>query len=371
MSNLDSSTPPPKFDGLDEISEVQPQGRSGEPKLSTDYLVRVADEADLRALGDEGNALAASAIEPAPSAEPWMLLPSIRHLVDGAQVRVVLVHALDGPLLGIFPLVVRSRSWGPGVAESWNHLYSLSAIPLVHRDEATGCISAFLDWFRQEMPAGMLLRLPEVRIEGAFFRSFLAAVHRERVDHVIESIWHRAFFRPATDSDAYESALSSGRHRRVRRLERRLGERGRLTYDELPPGTDPRSWLEAFMDLELAGWKGRQGTAFASQAEHREWLLEIGAEAAARQRLMMLALRLDEEPIALKLNFLAADGGHTFKIAYDERLEKFSPASCSNSRTSVACTREPALHGWTPWPRRGTRWPNACGPRGLRSRRCS
>jgi CelD/BcsL family acetyltransferase involved in cellulose biosynthesis len=175
------------------------------------------------------------------------------------------------------------------------------------------------------MPGGMLLRLPEVRIEGEFFRSFQAALYRERANYVIESIWHRAFFRPAADAEAYESASSSGRHRRVRRLERRLGERGRLTYDEFAPGADPRGWLEAFMNLEIAGWKGRHGTAVASQARHREWLLEIGSEAAARNRLMMLALRLDGEAIALKLNFLAADGGYTLKTAYDERLEKFSP----------------------------------------------
>ena len=40
---------------------------------------------------------------------------------------------------------------------------------------------------------------------------------------------------------------------------------------------------------------------------------------------MMLALCLDDEPVALKLNLLCPGGGHTFKIAYDERLEKFSP----------------------------------------------
>ena len=40
---------------------------------------------------------------------------------------------------------------------------------------------------------------------------------------------------------------------------------------------------------------------------------------------MMLALRVDGAPVAIKLNLLAADGGYAFKIAYDEHLEKFSP----------------------------------------------
>jgi hypothetical protein len=205
-------------------------------------------------------------------------------------------------------------------------MYSLSSIPLLHSEDPVGCLAAFFDWFRREMPAGMLLRFPEVRLEGAFFPRLEEVLRRERIDRYVDGMWHRAFFRPAADAESYLGGLGNAHHRKEwRRLERRLGERGRLTYDELTAGADPRPWLEAFMDLERASWKGREGTAFASKESHRAWLLEIGTEAAARKRLMMLALCVDGEPVALKLNLLCPGGGHTFKIAYDERLEKFSP----------------------------------------------
>ena len=40
---------------------------------------------------------------------------------------------------------------------------------------------------------------------------------------------------------------------------------------------------------------------------------------------MMLALRIDGKAIAAKLNFLVGNGGYSFKIAYDEQLERYSP----------------------------------------------
>jgi hypothetical protein len=39
----------------------------------------------------------------------------------------------------------------------------------------------------------------------------------------------------------------------------------------------------------------------------------------------MFGLYLDGEPIAMKVNFLAAPGAFAFKIAYDERYSKYSP----------------------------------------------
>lgn len=40
---------------------------------------------------------------------------------------------------------------------------------------------------------------------------------------------------------------------------------------------------------------------------------------------MLLGLFLDDQPLALKCNFLAGDGGFAFKIAFDERYAGFSP----------------------------------------------
>jgi hypothetical protein len=40
---------------------------------------------------------------------------------------------------------------------------------------------------------------------------------------------------------------------------------------------------------------------------------------------MMMGLRLDGRPIALKYNLLAGDGSFAFKIAFDESFARYSP----------------------------------------------
>jgi len=104
-----------------------------------------------------------------------------------------------------------------------------------------------------------------------------------------------------------------------------LAEKGALTYNRLDSSLDLRRWLDEFIELEMAGWKGREGTAFGSNPNHRTWLEEVVQSAEERGRLMMLGLRLDDRAVALKLNFLSHPGSYAFKIAYDEALSKFSP----------------------------------------------
>ena len=49
------------------------------------------------------------------------------------------------------------------------------------------------------------------------------------------------------------------------------------------------------------------------------------ARAHQRGRLMMMGLRLDGRPVALKYNLLAGDGAFAFKIAFDESFARYSP----------------------------------------------
>ena len=294
----------------------------------------VDDWASLARWKHEWERLAEVALEPAPAAEHWMLIPALRTLSAGERVRVVVVTRRQAgsdtsseTLCGVFPLLLRSTpGLGSTLVEIWFHQYAISAIPLVARTEASGCIGAFLGWLRREMPASTLLKVPEVMIGGAFHTCLRQVLASERLDFAVDSCWARAWFRPAGDAESYVAALGNAHHRKEwRRLERRLAERGALAYDELKPEGDVHAWLNEFMALENAGWKGRQGTAFRSNPDHMAWLQEVVVDAFARRRLMMLALRMDGVPIAMKLNILGGDGGYAFKIAYDERLEKFSP----------------------------------------------
>jgi len=317
------------------MAKSRGEGADRASELESQYVVHSTDDGDSLARWlNDWERLAPVALEPAPAAEHWMLLPALRHLAGAERVRVVAItvrRQVDGvpseTLCGVFPIVVRRmRGFGSTLVEFWHHIYAVSAIPMVARNEARGCIRAFLRWVRETMPSSTLLRVPEVRIEGAFYACLREVLAREQIDSAFEGCWSRSWFRPARDAELYLSALGNSHHRKEwRRLERRLGESGTIAYDELGLRGDVRGWLDEFMSLEAAGWKGREGSAFASEPSHAAWLKEVGIEAFARGRLMMLTLRRDGVALAVKLNVLADGGGYTFKIAYDERLERFSP----------------------------------------------
>jgi len=276
--------------------------------------------------------LAASALEPNPFYGPALLLPALRLLRSGARVEVVLIFLRGSAdpeprLIGLFPLERLPRYRGVPLAcdRLWKHLHCFLCTPLVHADHAPECLGGLFDWLRR--PSGApLAELGFSAGDGPWALALETFLNEAGNRAVLVDSFQRAFYRPAGDFKSYlAAAMSRQKRREVQRLERRLAEAGRLEVTELGPDEDPRPWIEAFLELEASGWKGRDGTALALSAEQRSFFEEAAAALAAEGRLWMLGLALDGKWIALKCNFLAGRGGFAFKIAYDEKFARFSP----------------------------------------------
>ncbi len=263
-----------------------------------------------------------------------MLIPALRYNLPGEAVRVAMVFAVDvalssrDVLCGVFHIEERARfrNLPIRVVCLWNHIYSVGSAPLVRRDCAAACIRAFLDWVRTERPPQTIIHFPDLRVESPFFRILTETLTQDGRKRWIADTWVRAMFEPKADADTYIQSISTSHHRHEwRRQERRLSEKGTLTFDSLASPQQTQTWLEEFITLEMSGWKGREGTAFGCIDQHRRWFSEVVKEAANQGRLMMLALRLDGRAIAMRVSLLAPPGSYAFKIAYDENLLKFSP----------------------------------------------
>jgi CelD/BcsL family acetyltransferase involved in cellulose biosynthesis len=79
------------------------------------------------------------------------------------------------------------------------------------------------------------------------------------------------------------------------------------------------------LELEMAGWKGREGTAIACQESTRKFFDEMTRDMARAGRLQSLSLQVEGKTVASKLNLLSGSHGFAFKIAFDESLARFSP----------------------------------------------
>jgi hypothetical protein len=282
--------------------------------------------------------LATESIEPNPFYEPWMLLPALENYARCTQSMFLLVMARnprDGNcrLSGFFPLEVRRRFRGVPLRHValWQHPHCFLATPLLLRSFVRQSLQTLVAWF-QTNRCYSLLQLNLVSGEGDFHQQFKALLdsHPWRT---LEQRYERAFFHPAKDAETYlNMTMSKKSAKEYDRLFRRLSERGDLQWETLSPELSPvvnpaavpiSAWINDFLGLEASGWKGRSCTALRSSAAGDAFFRAIATEAFKRQRLLILALRLDRRPIAMIAVLLQGRGGYAFKLAYDEtyRLE--------------------------------------------------
>jgi CelD/BcsL family acetyltransferase involved in cellulose biosynthesis len=123
-----------------------------------------------------------------------------------------------------------------------------------------------------------------------------------------------------------ESMLSSRRRSDLRRARRRAEELGAVSTDVLTPGPDElEPLLEQAFEIEERSWKGREGTAMASDPARGAFYRRYAAGAAEKGILRLCFLRIGERAVAMQI---AAESGGRFwllKIGYDEEFSRCSP----------------------------------------------
>lgn len=279
--------------------------------------------------------LARHAIESNIFYEPWMFLPAWELCGQDTDLHCVLIYT-TGPsnegskqlLCGFFPLE-RLRGY-KGLPITYVHLwrtrYMSLCTPLIRADYARDCLNAFFDWLYTAEESGAMLSLEYVTGDG-LFNQLLSDYSNDCPNlFSIEERTTRALLERMSDSETYINIAISGKRRKeLRRQEKLLRQLGDLEYVALRPGDDREAWLQDFLRLEAKGWKGKEGSAMSAQRETRELFLRTMRAAGERNRLMMSALKLNGETIAIKCNVLAGVGSYALKIAFDENYASYSP----------------------------------------------
>jgi CelD/BcsL family acetyltransferase involved in cellulose biosynthesis len=303
-----------------------PRSRAAHPSI------RLLEGHQLPQYIEDWQELAGAAVTPNPFYESWTLLPAIDHLTDGAKLRFLLVFGPEpkkgpAPLWGFFPLEVTSRCLGLPIRTLafWEHKHCFLTVPLIHACHTKEVLDAFWRWFERNPLGCRILDTNHFLAEGP--------LHEEWADFAIGRVsftvidYPRAFLAPSQTAESYVSSNISKKHRdEFLRWERRLAELGKLEYHRVDDIRDLDGWIDEFLRLEAAGWKGGPaGAAFAKEAEQAAYLRTISREGFRQNRVMLLSLTLNGRPIAMKHNLLSGEGGFTFKIAYDETFAKYSP----------------------------------------------
>jgi len=320
---------------VDLLPATAPQTRD---ELTGDLWVEIVEQLDganglLNKVKDWDD-LAAHATEPNVFHEHWQLVPAMQQFAP-ERCRFALVYRrskrqdVAPRLCGFFPFLESGGRWlRPRRWTLWEHDYCYLSSPLVRQGHVVETWQALFDFLEQSKSAPALVDLPCQGGEGELARALTEVLFDRRA--LVENVetHTRALTQKSPDWAAYAATAMSTHHRReLRRLWRRLMEQGDLTERALSAnqGRAVESWIDSFLHLESQGWKGQQGSSVNVTSGAEEYFRSIVRSAYERNRLQMFGLFLNGEPIAMKVNFLAAPGAFAFKIAYDERFAKYSP----------------------------------------------
>lgn len=300
------------------------------PADTAPLTVRVVDPLALSPpLAAAWDAVADEASEPNPFAERWCLQSALHLLDPERSTRLVMVRdGADGPVIGVMPLAP-ARHYGRlplRHVTGWAHPNHFHGAPLVRAGFENLFWSILLGWCDAAPWAKTLVQVPRLTEDGPLHRALVDVARVRGAEAEIVHREERALLDSELSAEAYwDAAVRAKKRKEHRRQANRLAEQGAVTFRRWSAGEAVEPWIDAFLDLEARGWKGRAGSALASHGETEAWFRAILAGAAEAGRLDMRALDLDGRPLAMLVNFLCPPGGFSFKTAFDEDFARFSP----------------------------------------------
>ena len=271
--------------------------------------------------------LADHASEPNPFFESWYLLPALECLPDTNTVKILLLEQ-DGQLMGLLPIARSPRyyRWPIPNLASWLHANCFCGTPLVRAGMEVPFWREALRWADRNAHFSLFLHLRGMVIDGPLHTALLSvcAAEGRKVQQV--HFEARAMLSSQLSSQDYlEASVSTKKRKEWRRQAKRLSEMGTLRAERTRNADNILQWSDAFLELERKGWKGRQGSALASQEHTARMFRAVMSGAAQRGRLERLSLMLDDVPVAMLASFHCPPGSFSFKTAFDERFSQFSP----------------------------------------------
>jgi CelD/BcsL family acetyltransferase involved in cellulose biosynthesis len=185
---------------------------------------------------------------------------------------------------------------------------------------------SLLDWADRQGGMALFLHIAGVPLGGPLHAALKAVLaEHQRLAGLVHRE-ERAMLASALSPEAYfEESLSGKKRKELRRQSARLAELGEVRFERRRDDDRLGRWIEDFLALEHSGWKGTAGSALASHQTTARLFKDALHGAASRGKLERLTLTLDDEPIAMLVNFLTPPGAYSYKTAFDERYSRYSP----------------------------------------------
>ncbi len=275
------------------------------------------------------DALSDQAVEPNPFFESWYLLPSQRELDRSGQVRLLVLEQ-DGQWLGMLPIITNRRyyNWPIPHLGSWLHPNCFHGAPLIRPGCEETFFHALFAWADKGSTTALFLHLAHMPLDGPVHAALQAVLAEQRRASALVYREDRVILRSELSPPDYiKTVMTRRKVKDYRRQRRNLAALGELAAESLEGAQDLAEWIEEFLTLEAAGWKGAANSALACNPETDALFRESMHSAAARGQLERWALTLDGKRIAMLAVLLASTGAFAYKTTFDEAHAINSPGA--------------------------------------------
>ena len=206
--------------------------------------------------------------------------------------------------------------------------YSYLATPVIDRDCIDETLDAMLDCIAADARLPKIMALDAMGAEGATYDALMRVLSQRGSAPCVMEQSRRPKLRSELDGKAYlEKALSSSTRKKLRQHRRRLSEKGAVTSVVASEPEAVRRAFEEFLAIEAAGWKGREGTALLSDKADAAFMRGAVVALAEQGCASVHSLCLDGKPVSVQLVGRAGAAAFTWKTAYDEAYQDFSPGT--------------------------------------------
>lgn len=268
----------------------------------------------------EWAALANNPLEPTISHDPAWAMTALKTLSPRYPAELFTMSS-NFELAGVAVMAKSAWRWGLPIRAltSWSNPHHVHGTPLMSRKLA-------VEGFSELILRGRPLVFTQMTLDGAVMGALKSAVAATGARLTIATQHERACYRPGSSRDSeILHHLPRKRRKEFRRLRNRLAELGDLQVQRLQKHDDVDEWFKRFEALEVAGWKGRRGTALSQDSADSQLFRGAGRKLHREGRLLFWELSLEQRPIAMMFAMISGNHAWLGKIAYDESLGRFSP----------------------------------------------
>lgn len=251
------------------------------------------------------------------------------HAFAADKTLVLLTVRRNGDLRAVLPLIEEhARLHGVPVRKlrSAANVHSCRFDVIHGATDRAAAVQVLWDWLKQQSNWDVI-ELADVPAGGAGEALAQAAA----ADGYRQGQWEKPGSRAlqwasaadTTVEAAVQGVLRSGLRKSLRRERRRLEAQGALRLSCLPEYQAVP--LEAFYQLERAGWKGAADTAIACAPSTRQFYDEVAQAATRYGYFSLYALWLNEHCLAQQYCLTYRGHCYLLKPTYDEQFSQYSP----------------------------------------------